>query len=38
VDMAGWRLNFLEWNGRAESFNGATVATVATTNLNLSQP
>jgi tetratricopeptide (TPR) repeat protein len=38
VDMAGWRLNFLEWSGRAESFNGATVATVATTNLNLSQP
>ena len=37
VDMAGWRLHFLEWNDRAEVFNHA-VAAVATTNLNLSQP
>jgi len=37
VDMAGWRLNFLEWNHRAEVFNHPNVAT-AETNLNLSQP
>ena len=38
VDMAGWRLNFLEWHDRAESFNHAALAIAATTNLNLSQP
>ena len=38
VDMAGWRLHFLEWNGRAELFNRTTVATATTTNLNSSQP
>jgi hypothetical protein len=34
VEMANWRLNFLQWNVRAEAFNhdGA-----AATNLNLSQ-
>jgi tetratricopeptide (TPR) repeat protein len=34
VDMAGWRLNFLEWNARAEAFNHAANLN---TNLNLSQ-
>lgn len=38
VDMAGWRLHFLEWNGRAEAFNRTAVATATTTNLNSSQP
>jgi tetratricopeptide (TPR) repeat protein len=37
VDMAHWRLNFLEWNVRAESFNQLTAATAINTNLNLSQ-
>ena len=30
VDMAGWRLHFLEWNAQATDFNSQTVA--ATTN------
>jgi tetratricopeptide (TPR) repeat protein len=38
VDMASWRLNFLEWNGRVEAFNHTAVATTLTTNLNSSQP
>jgi tetratricopeptide (TPR) repeat protein len=38
VDMASWRLNFLEWNARAESFNHQAVASTATTNLNSTQP
>jgi tetratricopeptide (TPR) repeat protein len=37
VDMASWRLNFLEWNHRAEAFTHETAA-LTTTNLNLSQP
>jgi tetratricopeptide (TPR) repeat protein len=38
VDMAGWRLNFLEWNDRAEAFNRQTIATATTTNLNSNRP
>jgi tetratricopeptide (TPR) repeat protein len=38
VDMASWRLNFLEWNVRAESFNHEGVAANTTTNLNSNQP
>jgi tetratricopeptide (TPR) repeat protein len=37
VDMATWRLNFLEWDQRAEPFVHPTVATV-NTNLNTNQP
>ena len=39
--MAGWRLNFLEWNARATQFNHEAVATATAdtaTNLNLSPP
>lgn len=36
-EMAGWRLNFLEWNERADAFNHQT-GTVASTNLSLNQP
>jgi hypothetical protein len=37
--MATWRLNFLEWNERAEVFVRPSVATTgANTNLNLNQP
>lgn len=38
VDMAGWRLNFLEWNARAEVFNHSAVATATATNLSFTQP
>jgi tetratricopeptide (TPR) repeat protein len=38
TDMAAWRLNFLEWSGRAESFNHQAVASAATTNLTSHQP
>ena len=27
LDMAGWRLNFLEWNERAAAFNHQAIAT-----------
>lgn len=37
MDMAAWRLNFLEWNERAEAFNHQVVATTST-NLNQNQP
>jgi tetratricopeptide (TPR) repeat protein len=37
LDMAAWRLNFLEWSERAESFNHQTVA-ATTNNLSLNQP
>jgi hypothetical protein len=37
MDMASWRLKFLEWNERAEPLVHQTVAT-ATTNLNSNQP
>jgi tetratricopeptide (TPR) repeat protein len=37
TDMAAWRLNFLEWNERAESFNHPT-DTLISTNLSLNQP
>jgi len=37
VDMASWRLNFLEWNQRAEVFNRQSIATTST-NLNSNQP
>ena len=37
MDMASWRLNFLEWNERAESFNHQSIATI-NTNLNVNQP
>ena len=37
VDMATWRLNFLEWNARAEPFVHPTIATL-NTNLNPSLP
>ena len=37
VDMASWRLNFLEWDRRAEAFNHDGLATT-TTNLNSTQP
>lgn len=33
LDMASWRLNFLEWNERAEAFNRQTGAAAAATNL-----
>ena len=32
VDMAAWRLHFLDWNAHATAFNHETVASVATTN------
>jgi tetratricopeptide (TPR) repeat protein len=39
LEMATWRLNFLEWNERAEVFVRPSVATTgASTNLNLNQP
>ncbi len=38
MDMAAWRLNFLEWNERAEAFNHRTVATTTSTNLTSHQP
>jgi tetratricopeptide (TPR) repeat protein len=34
LDMAAWRLNFLEWNGRAEDFNRQDVAAASGTNTN----
>ncbi|HUC84608.1 MAG TPA: tetratricopeptide repeat protein [Candidatus Acidoferrales bacterium] len=34
LDMATWRLNFLEWNERAEAFNHQTIAAATTTNTN----
>lgn len=37
IDMASWRLNFLEWTARAEVFNHQSVATIST-NLNTTQP
>jgi tetratricopeptide (TPR) repeat protein len=37
LDMAAWRLNFLEWNARAEPFIHQTLATTST-NLNLNRP
>ena len=37
MDMAAWRLNFLQWNERAETFNHQAVATTST-NLNSTQP
>jgi len=38
MDMAGWRLNFLEWQRRSESFQAAaTNGPAAGTNFNLSQ-
>lgn len=37
LDMASWRLNFLEWNARAEPFVHQTVATTST-NLNQNRP
>lgn len=37
MDMASWRLNFLEWNQRAEAFDHQTVATTST-NLNSNRP
>jgi tetratricopeptide (TPR) repeat protein len=37
TEMAAWRLNFLEWNERAESFNHQAGATTST-NLSLNQP
>ncbi len=37
VDMATWRLNFLEWNERAEPLVNPTIASNST-NLNLTQP
>jgi len=37
MEMASWRLNFLEWNQRAEAFNHQTVATTST-NLNSNRP
>ena len=37
TDMASWRLNFLEWNQRAETFSHQAVATTST-NLNSNQP
>ena len=30
MDMAVWRLNFLEWNARAEAFDHPVLATTAT--------
>jgi hypothetical protein len=30
MDMAAWRLNFLEWNARAEVFDHPVLATTAT--------
>ena len=38
LDMAQWRLNFLEWNDRAEAFNRSAIASNALTNSNSSQP
>jgi tetratricopeptide (TPR) repeat protein len=35
TDMAAWRLNFLEWSGRAEAFNRQTAAANTATNNNL---
>ena len=32
LDMAAWRLNFLEWNGRAEAFNHQNIAAASSTN------
>jgi tetratricopeptide (TPR) repeat protein len=37
TEMAAWRLNFLEWNERAESFNHQA-GTATSTNLSLNQP
>jgi tetratricopeptide (TPR) repeat protein len=36
VDMARWRLQFLEWNERAEAFNRQTIAATGTTNHDIS--
>ena len=38
IDMAAWRLHFLEWNQRAEAFNHPTVASATSTDTNLNQP
>lgn len=38
IDMAGWRLNFLEWQARAEPFVHPTIAATTTTNLNSNRP
>ena len=38
VDMASWRLNFLQWHDRADAFNQISAAATINTNLNLSQP
>jgi tetratricopeptide (TPR) repeat protein len=38
VDMAAWRLHFLEWNERAEAFNHPVVAAIANTNNINHQP
>jgi tetratricopeptide (TPR) repeat protein len=37
LDMAGWRLNFLEWSGRAQPYTPSAVASTGT-NFNLDQP
>jgi tetratricopeptide (TPR) repeat protein len=38
IEMAGWRLNYLEWEGRKTAFNAeSTNALSGGTNLNLSQ-
>jgi tetratricopeptide (TPR) repeat protein len=38
VDMAAWRLHFLEWNERAEAFNHPVVAAIPNTNNINHQP
>jgi tetratricopeptide (TPR) repeat protein len=32
LDMAAWRLNFIEWNERADAFNHQNLAALTTTN------
>jgi tetratricopeptide (TPR) repeat protein len=38
VDMSAWRLNFLEWNARAEPLIHSGMAVITGTNLNSNQP
>jgi len=38
VDMAGWRLNYLEWHDRAEAFNRTAIASNTSTNSIATQP
>jgi len=38
VEMAAWRLNYLEWDDRAKAFTHPDLATATNTNLNSTQP